>query len=88
MKYMIVLSKEAAKALERMDRKLESRTLDKLRDIERDPRNKGKALKSLEDILSVRVRVGSWRILCQVCNDRKQAFIMAIRPRGHAYRGL
>ncbi len=46
MKYMIVLSKEAAKALERMDRKLESRTLDKLRDIERDPRNKGKALKS------------------------------------------
>lgn len=86
MKYMIVLSKEAAKALERMDRKLESRTLDKLRDIERDPRNKGKALKSLEDILSV--RVGSWRILYQVCNDRKQVFIIAIRPRGQAYRGL
>lgn len=86
MKYSVILSKEAVKTLDRLDRKLASRIKDTIKDLERSPKQKGKALKSINDLFSV--RVGDWRILYQVSVDRRQVYIIAIRPRGQAYQRL
>ena len=86
MSYQVILSQETRKNLDRMDRATFTRIqqrLHELREAPRDPRI-SKMLKRLEGMRSS--RVGDWRILYTVQNETKTIFIVAIRPRGEAYR--
>ncbi len=83
MKYSASLSKETVKTLKAVDQKLEARLLEKLRSF-KDPKNKGKALKNLAGMYSL--RTGSWRIFYTVNEDEGVVYAVAIRPRGPAYR--
>ena len=88
MRYEANLSREAAKNLDRLDRATPARIherLDQLRENPRDPR----ISKQLKGVLGLRSsRVGGWRILYAVNDEAKLIFIVAIRPRGEAYRDL
>lgn len=88
MKCRLILAKAAANMLRRMDRDLQRRMLaqfDRLCDSPLSP--------PLSDWVEGRhdlrkSRVGSWRILFRVENDSREVRVVAIRPRGQAYRDL
>ncbi len=84
MKYTVNLSKETVKTLKAVDQKLEARMLGKLHSLEDDPKNKGKVIKTLAGLYSL--RVGSWRILYTINEEEGVVYAVAIRPRGQAYR--
>ncbi|MBE3562247.1 MAG: type II toxin-antitoxin system RelE/ParE family toxin [Hydrogenibacillus schlegelii] len=84
----IKLSNEAQKTLERLDRITEARILKRLRALAQDPFNPRlpKRLIGAGNLRSS--RVGDWRILFVVDGDGETLFVVAIRPRGQAYRRL
>lgn len=84
----VELSREAEKALDRLDRVLERRIRRRLRELAEapfDPRL-SKLLTGVGDLRSS--RVGDWRILFTVNETDQAVQVLAIRPRGQAYRDL
>lgn len=88
MSYEVRLYREVAKALDRMDRTTEARILRRLRELAEEllaPRL-SKPLVGLEGLRSS--RVGDWSILFTVNDAAKAVEVVAVRPRGQAYRRL
>ena len=88
MSYRTQFSRQAVKRLDRMDRATYEhieRRLDELEANPYDPRV-SKPLKELEGMRSS--RVGDWRVLYTVNQAAKIIYVVAIRPRGEAYRQL
>ncbi len=84
----VELSREAEKTLDRLDQTLEWRIRQRLRELVEvafDPRL-FEALVGVEDLLSS--RVGDWRILFTINETAQAVQVLAIRPRGQAYRNL
>lgn len=69
-----------------MDNRTEARIWQRLHELEQAPLAKSKELKSVEDVRST--RVGSWRILYTLSEGERVIYVLAIRPRGQAYRRL
>ena len=88
MTYEIRLYREAIKALDRMDRKTEERIRRRLRELADNPTASrlSKPLKGMEGLRSS--RVGEWRILYVVDELNMAVAVLAVRPRGQAYRRL
>lgn len=88
MTYEIRLYREAIKALDRMDRKTEERIRRRLRELADNPtaQRLSKPLKGMEGLRSS--RVGEWRILYVVDELNMAVAVLAVRPRGQAYRRL
>jgi len=84
--FTVKLSREAVKVLDCLDRCLESRIREGLHNLENEPSNQGKMLKGMEGLRSL--RVGDWRILFTLDDDIQVVYVLAIRPRGQAYRNL
>lgn len=88
MSYQTQYSHRAAKLLEGLDRATRQRVerrLDELEEKPYDPRV-SKPLKGLAGMRSS--RVGDWRILYTIQENIKTILVVAIRPRGKAYRNL
>jgi len=85
-----MLSREAVKTLDRMDSKTEKRIrsrLHKLSDDPLDPRlSKPLTDTDMEGLRSS--RVSGWRILYTIDNSANAVIVIAVRPRGQAYRNL
>ena len=88
MSYQANLSREALKRLDRLDHSTYQRIERRLYELKADPFDPriSKSLKGLEGMRSS--RVGDWRILYTVNPSIQTIYIVAIRPRGEAYRGL
>jgi len=86
MSFNIILSREAIKTLDKVERNLEKRMRDAMRLLQSDPKKQGKAVKSMPGLFSL--RIGDWRILYTVSNDNLTVYVLAVRPRGNAYRKL
>lgn len=84
MNYEVILSREAVKILDKIDRNLEMRMMDAMLLLENEPFKLGKAVKSMKELRSL--RVGDWRILYSISADSYTVCVLAIRPRGRAYR--
>lgn len=88
MSYGVRLSREAVKTLDRMDSKLEKRIRNRLHELSDDPLDP-RLSKSLTDMEGLRSsRVGGWRILYTIDNSANAVIVLAVRPRGQAYRHL
>lgn len=88
MNYEVRLSREAVKALDRMDSKPEKRIRSRLHELSDDPLDP-RLSKSLTDMEGLRSsRVGGWRILYTINNSANAVIVIAVRPRGQAYRHL
>ncbi len=84
MNYKVVLSKEAIKTLDKIDRNLEKRMREAMRLLEEEPNQAGKAVIAMQGLRSL--RVGDWRILYTVQTSNDTVCVLAIRCRGGAYR--
>jgi mRNA interferase RelE/StbE len=86
--YQVTLSQEARKNLDRIDRTTCTRIQQRLHELAEHPHDPriSKILHGMEGMRSS--RVGNWRIVYIIQNEAEAIFIVAIRPRGGAYRKL
>jgi len=83
MKYNILLSHKFDRDFSRLERTLQDRVVDGLRELKENP-HEGKQLKGkLKDLLSW--RIGKYRILYQIQNDKLLVFVISVRHRKHVY---
>lgn len=86
-RYTIILERRVEKALRRLPRDVLARVDRAILDLADDPRPAGcKKLKGYENLY--RLRVGDWRLIYAVEEDRLVMLAIEIAPRGEAYREL
>ena len=88
MSYRTEFSREALKRRDRLDEATYQRIERRLDELEANPYDPriSKLLKGLEGMRSS--RVGAWRVVYTVQENAKTIYVVAIRPRGEAYRNL
>jgi len=86
--YRPVLAKAAANTLRRLDRDLQRRIVARLERLCIDPLTPPASdwVEGTEDLR--KSRVGGWRILFRLAEAERELRVVAIRPRGQAYREL
>jgi mRNA interferase RelE/StbE len=86
--WRIVLAREAASTLRRLDRPQRIRVRDAMDRLSQDPRTPapGRDVRRLEGVPGLwRLRVGRWRVLFTVDDAERVVYVVAVRPRGQAY---
>lgn len=83
----VILTETFKKQLKKLDAAISKRVLDYLEQIELldNPRSRGKALTSNLSGLW-RYRVGDYRILCRICDDKLIITVIEIAHRSTVYR--
>ena len=85
--WRVILLHEPAKVLRRLPRDLLRRFRHAIRELAVNPRPSGCVkLAGYENLY--RVRVGDWRIIYALEEERLVVVVIEIAPRGEAYRGL
>jgi len=84
--YRVEIFREAEKTLETLDKVMDQRIRKKLRELAQAPLDP-RLSKQMETAKDQRYsRVGDWRIIFRVNEPGETLDILAIRPRGRAYR--
>lgn len=88
MSFAVQLAQPAVKVLEGLGRRMERRVRERLGQLAEDPYNPrhSKRIVGVEGLRSA--RVGGWRVLFTVSNEERAVYVVAVRPRGQAYKGL
>ena len=86
MKYIVEVTSEAERELNRLDRTSERRIRERLKELAPDPYSPrlSKPLKMFPGTRSA--RVGDWRILYEIVEPARLIKVTAVRPRREAYR--
>jgi mRNA interferase RelE/StbE len=85
--WILILEKQAEKVLRKLPKDLIIRIDRKLKELETSPYPEGcKKLSGYDHLY--RVRMGDWRIIYAVEEDRLIILILEIAPRGGAYKNL
>jgi len=83
MKYNILLSHKFDKDFSRLERALQDRVVDGLRELKENP-HAGKQLRGkIKELWSW--RIGKYRILYQIQEDKLLVFVISVRHRKHVY---
>lgn len=87
MAWQVRFSKEADKALRKLDRQVSARILDELEEVSRldDPRSRGKALVGNLSGLW-RYRVGDYRVVCDIEDGVMLIAVIDVAHRREVYR--
>jgi mRNA interferase RelE/StbE len=85
-KYIVELTSEAERDLNRLDRTSERRIRERLKELAPDPYSPrfSKPLKMFPGTRTA--RVGDWRILYEIAEPERLLRVTAVRPRREAYR--
>jgi mRNA interferase RelE/StbE len=85
-RYIVELTSEAERELNRLDRTAERRIRERLKDLAPDPYSPrlSKPLKMFPGTRSA--RVGDWRVLYEISEPKRLMRVTAVRPRREAYR--
>jgi mRNA interferase RelE/StbE len=81
-----VFTKQASKSLLKMPRNLAWLVREKLGEIAQDPYTQHPNVTKLQNRSGYRLRVGDWRIIYEIENDRLVILVLKIAPRGEIYR--
>ena len=84
--YRIIFTKQADKALRKMPRNTAQNIRDKLNRLSTDPYAHIPNAKSLQGRPGYRLRVGDWRVIYEIQDDRLVILVLKIAPCGGAYR--
>lgn len=84
MSYTIEILRIAQKQLAKTDREQQSRIIDAIRELAADPRPSG--CKKLSGRPAWRIRVGSYRVIYEIQEDRLLVLVVAIGDRKSVYR--
>ena len=86
MKYTVQLNKKVKNSLSKLPRTEIERILDKIADLEDNPKPAG--CKKLQGYELYRLRVGDWRIIYAIEDDVLLVLIVSIKSRGKVYKNL
>lgn len=84
--YQIEFTRQAAQALRTMPRNIATTLRTKIDALSVDPYAPNANAKKLQGREGYRLRVGDWRVLYQLEDDRLIVLVLAIKPRGSAYQ--
>jgi mRNA interferase RelE/StbE len=84
--FKIEYSREAFKSLRSMPRNVASTICGKIEQLAAEPFARNNNVTKLESRPGFRLRVGDWRVIYTVHNDSITIFVVAIAPRGGAYK--
>lgn len=83
--WQVIIHRKAEKILKRLDGDTLERIRRAIRSLANDPRPGGvKKLTGYDNLY--RIRVGDWRIIYAIEDDRLIVLVLEISPRGEAYR--
>ena len=85
MVWSVEFSREAVKTLMRMPRDQAMRIRRKLDELARDPRS-APNVKKLTEHPRYRLRVGNWRVVYLLIDERVVIHVIRIAPRGEVYK--
>ena len=84
--YKIIFKKEAAKSLEKLPRNVAKMIREKLAAIAVNPYADHPNAKKLQVRDGYRLRVGDWRVIYEIQNERLVILVLKVAPRGEVYR--
>ncbi|NQT85923.1 type II toxin-antitoxin system RelE/ParE family toxin [bacterium] len=84
MSYTIEILRSAQKQLARIDRQYQSRIIDAIRALADDPRHPG--CKKLSVRPAWRIRIGSFRVIYEIDDDKLVVVVVVIGDRKNVYR--
>lgn len=84
--YKIEYQQQAIKALLKMPRNTARLIREKIEHLALSPYSANNNVKRLEGVSGYRLRVGDWRVLYEIIDDRLVIVVVKIRPRGDAYQ--
>ena len=83
--YSIEITRDAAKALRKMPSNVAALIRSKIADLAVDPFAPNNNVKRLKGSDDYRLRVGDWRVVYELRNDKLIIAIVRIPPRGNVY---
>lgn len=84
--FAVVYTKNAQKTLLKMPRPTAQRIRQKIEEVATDPYQMHQNVKKLSNSDQFRLRVGSWRILYQIQDEKLVIVVVKVAPRGGAYK--
>lgn len=84
--YKITFKKEASKSLYKLPRNVAKTIREKLEAIAANPYAEHPNAKKLQGRDGYRLRVGDWRVICEIQNEQLVILILRVAPRGEVYR--
>jgi mRNA interferase RelE/StbE len=84
--YEIFFTKQADRALRKMSRKTARLIREKLDQLAQDPYARNPNVSKLQGRSGYRLRVGDWRVIYELEEDRLVIMVLKVAPRGGVYR--
>ncbi|MCB8954379.1 MAG: type II toxin-antitoxin system RelE/ParE family toxin [Ardenticatenales bacterium] len=84
--YDLVFSKQATKALRKAPAVLSQRIRKQLAQIAADPYGFHSSVTKLQGRPGYRARIGDWRVIYEIQDDRLVILVLRIAPRGEVYQ--
>lgn len=84
--HSVEFTKQAAADLKGMPRNTAATILAKINALAAAPFTVNHNVKKLQGLSGYRLRVGNWRVLYEIENDRLVVLVVAVKPRGGAYQ--
>jgi mRNA interferase RelE/StbE len=84
--YRLEYQQQAIKALLKMPRNTARLIREKIEQLALSPYEVNNNVKRLEGMSGYRLRVGDWRVLYEIIDDRLVIVVVKIKPRGDAYK--
>ena len=84
--YEILFTKQADRALRKMSRKTARLIREKLDQLAQDPYARNPNVTKLQGRPGYRLRVGDWRVIYELEDDRLVIMVLKVAPRGGVYR--
>ena len=84
--YEILFTKQADRALRKMSRNTARLVREKLDQLAQDPYARNPNVTRLQGRPGYRLRVGDWRVIYELEDDRLVIMVLKVAPRGGVYR--
>ena len=85
MVYKVVTTKSFAKALSRLPVNWQKRIVEKIKEVAADPYAQHNNVTKLQGRDGYRLRIGDWRVIYELHDDRLELWALEVGPRGGIY---
>jgi mRNA interferase RelE/StbE len=83
--YKVVTTKSFAKALSRLPVNWQKRIVQKIKEIAADTYAQHNNVAKLQGRDGYRLRIGDWRVIYELQDDRLELWVLEVKPRGGIY---